>query len=69
MVAVDHALWEKTDSTRVDGKGLPAELYPAVFNSAGNSARLGGLFAPPMEFVERGLQGTIQRPAVGGGAN
>ncbi len=31
--------------------------------------RLGGLFSPPMLSVEGGLQGTIQRPAIGGGAN
>ena len=31
--------------------------------------RLGGLFAPPMLSVEGGLQGTIQRPAIDGGAN
>ena len=31
--------------------------------------RLGGLFSPPMLSVEGGLQGTIQRPALGGGAN
>ena len=31
--------------------------------------RLGGLYSPPMLSVEGGLQGTIQRPAIGGGAN
>ena len=31
--------------------------------------RLGGLFSPPMLAVEDGIQGTIQRPAIGGGAN
>ena len=31
--------------------------------------RLGGLFSPPMLSVEGGLQGTIQRPSLGGGAN
>ena len=31
--------------------------------------RLGGLYSPPMLSVEGGLQGTIQRPALGGGAN
>ena len=31
--------------------------------------RLGGLFSPPMLSVEGGLQGTIQRPALAGGAN
>jgi len=31
--------------------------------------RLGGLFSPPMLAVEGGRQGTIQRPAIGGGAN
>ena len=30
--------------------------------------RLGPLFTPPMQSVEGGLQGTIQRPHVGGGA-
>ena len=31
--------------------------------------RLGGLFTPPMLSEENGLQGTIQRPAIAGGAN
>jgi quinoprotein glucose dehydrogenase len=31
--------------------------------------RLGGLFTPPMLSKEDGLQGTIQRPAIAGGAN
>ena len=31
--------------------------------------RLGGLFSPPMVAVSNGIQGTIQRPAIGGGAN
>ena len=31
--------------------------------------RLGGLFSPPMLSVEGGMQGTIQRPALAGGAN
>ena len=31
--------------------------------------RLGGLFSPPMLTVDGGMQGTIQRPAIGGGAN
>ena len=31
--------------------------------------RLGGLFSPPMLAVDGGMQGTIQRPAIGGGAN
>ncbi len=31
--------------------------------------RLGGLFSPPMLSVEEGLQGTIQRPHIAGGAN
>ena len=31
--------------------------------------RLGGLFSPPMLSVEGGIQGTLQRPAIGGGAN
>ena len=31
--------------------------------------RLGGLYSPPMIAVEGGTQGTIQRPAIGGGAN
>jgi quinoprotein glucose dehydrogenase len=31
--------------------------------------RLGGLFTPPMLSADGGLQGTIQRPAIGGGAN
>ena len=31
--------------------------------------RLGGLFAPPMLSLDGGLQGTIQRPALAGGAN
>jgi quinoprotein glucose dehydrogenase len=31
--------------------------------------RPGGLFAPPMLSADDGLQGTIQRPAIGGGAN
>ena len=31
--------------------------------------RLGGLFSPPMLSVDGGVQGTIQRPAIGGGAN
>ena len=31
--------------------------------------RLGPLFTPPMLSVDGGLQGTIQRPAIGGGAN
>ena len=31
--------------------------------------RLGGLYSPPMLSVEGELQGTIQRPAIGGGAN
>ena len=31
--------------------------------------RLGGLFSPPMLAVEDGIQGTIQRPAISGGAN
>ena len=31
--------------------------------------RLGGLFAPPILSVDGGLQGTIQRPALAGGAN
>ena len=33
------------------------------------SHRLGGLFTPPMLSADGGLQGTIQRPAIGGGAN
>ena len=36
---------------------------------AARNHRLGGLFSPPMLSVEGGLQGTIQRPAIGGGAN
>ena len=31
--------------------------------------RLGGLFTPPMLSEENGLEGTIQRPAIAGGAN
>ena len=31
--------------------------------------RLGDLFSPPMVAVSGGIQGTIQRPAIGGGAN
>ena len=31
--------------------------------------RLGGLFSPPMVSVDGGIQGTVQRPAIGGGAN
>ena len=31
--------------------------------------RLGGLFSPPILSVEGGMQGTIQRPALAGGAN
>ena len=31
--------------------------------------RLGGLFSPPMLSVEGGIQGTLKRPAIGGGAN
>ena len=31
--------------------------------------RLGPLFTPPMLSVDGGLQGTIQRPSIGGGAN
>jgi len=31
--------------------------------------RLGGLFSPPMVAVDGGIQGTIQRPAIAGGAN
>ena len=31
--------------------------------------RLGPLFTPPMRSVENGVQGTIQRPAIDGGAN
>ena len=34
-----------------------------------NNHRLGGLFSPPMVAVENGIQGTIQRPALTGGAN
>ena len=31
--------------------------------------RLGGLFTPPMQAVDGGVQATIQRPAIAGGAN
>ena len=31
--------------------------------------RLGGLYSPPMLSIEGGVQGTIQRPSIGGGAN
>ena len=31
--------------------------------------RLGGLYSPPMIATDNGIQGTIQRPAIGGGAN
>ena len=31
--------------------------------------RLGGVYSPPMLSIEGGVQGTIQRPSLGGGAN
>ncbi len=31
--------------------------------------RLGGIYSPPMLSIEGGVQGTIQRPSLGGGAN
>lgn len=41
----------------------------AMATDAVKDHRLGGLFSPPMAAVDGGTRGTIQRPAIGGGAN
>lgn len=41
----------------------------AIAVDAVKNHRLGGLFSPPMVAVDGGIQGTIQRPAIAGGAN
>jgi len=41
----------------------------AIAVDAVKAHRLGGVYTPPMRAVEGGIRGTIQRPAIGGGAN
>lgn len=41
----------------------------AIAVDAVKDHRLGALFSPPMVAVDGGIQGTIQRPAIAGGAN
>ena len=62
------AAFEYQGSSIDDLVDFTPELREMAVEAVGNH-RLGGLFSPPMLSVEGGMQGTIQRPALAGGAN